>query len=154
MVTVKLPTHTYLKKFLSQETDTYSGELKVSTTNSWGVALLKILGKKEPFKSDFQKQYTDSLTFSISENLYSRTGFHVSNQNVIFFNTFLRDQFHNAMFNHVTLNIRNNPKLKIENELKAYLAIYNITENDRSLETILKSYIRWRNKRNILIFRW
>jgi ASC-1-like (ASCH) protein len=153
MVSIVIPTQSYLKKYLLRESKTTDGVLRVTTNEFWGIVILKILQKRASYESKPKEKYNDILSMDISEFFYDREGLFLSRQNISFYNNFLQDTFQNAMFNHITINMIGPNKTTIEKEIKAYLSFYNITEHERSLETVLRAYGRWREDRNILITR-
>jgi len=155
MITISVPTHTFLKKFLLHRANSQDGFLTVSTLNSYGIHLLKILQKKAQYEpKESLKDFTDHLDFKLTEFFYTRDGFYISKQNIIFFNQVIKSEFDDHIYDMVSLNVQREYKTTIEREITIALAYYGITEVDRSMETMLKAYQRWRNERNYKIVRY
>jgi len=49
------------------------------------------------------------------------------------------------------VNIASNKELEIETEILKYLAYFNINEEELKLDSLKKSFYRWRKQRNYLI---
>jgi hypothetical protein len=95
--TIKIPTKTYLKKFILQEVGTpliTPGEHPIQRF------LYILLDKKKHdynFKS-IQRQYDDILEVSISYATYHQIGFSLSQENVIQFNDYVEQIFDKELF--------------------------------------------------------
>jgi len=154
MITIVVPTHSYLRKFAQHRANSQTGNIRVSTSKSWGIALWKILSRRE-FRRDARRQldYEDQIVLEISEYMYSRSGFTLTDENVFLFNRHLKSQFEEALFDHITINITSDFKTNIEQQIITYLNFYNITERERSLDSLLKAYQRWRTSRNYLLIK-
>ncbi len=153
-MTITVPTHTYLKKFLLHRANCQEGIINISSTTSYGIHLIKILQKKaqwEPRES--LKDFHDHVEFHLSEFFYTRLGFHFSKQNILFFNQTIKSEFDDHIYDMITLNISREYKTTIEREIQIVLKYYGITEVDRSMETMIKAYQRWRKERNYMVIR-
>jgi hypothetical protein len=105
MITITVPTHTFLRKFIQHRANSTDGIINVSTLNSYGIHLLKILQKKaqwEPRES--LKDFQDHIEFRLAEFFYTREGFYTSKQNIIFFNQVIKSEF-DHIYDMVTINI-------------------------------------------------
>ncbi len=148
MVSISVPTHTYLKKYALHRANAQNGLIKITSTTSWGITLLKILQKRASWESKLKLNYNDQITFHLSEFHYSREGFFLSKQNIQFFNQSIKDQFEDGLFDFITINVTGNQRTNIEEQIQVYLSFFGITENERTLESLVKAYQRWRNQRN------
>ncbi len=151
MVSISIPTHSYLKKYALHRANASSGLIKITSTTSWGITLLKILQKKASWEGKLKLNYQDNITFHLSEFHYTREGFFLSKQNIQFFNQSIKDQFEESMFDFITINITGSVKTNIEDQIQTYMTFYNISESERSLESLIKAYQRWRKSRNYLL---
>jgi len=154
MITITVPTHAFLKKFILHRAASPNGVITLSTLNSYGIHLLKILQKKaswEPRESI--KGFQDELTFKLSEFFYTREGFYLSKQNIIFFNQTIKSEFDDHIYDMVTINIARQFKTTIEREILIALNYYGISEDERSMDSMIKAYQRWRNMRNYKVIR-
>jgi hypothetical protein len=105
MITITVPTHTFLRKFIQHRANSTDGIINVSTLNSYGIHLLKILQKKaqwEPRES--LKDFQDHIEFRLAEFFYAREGLYTSKQNIIFFNQVIKSEF-DHIYDMVTINI-------------------------------------------------
>jgi hypothetical protein len=154
MITISVPTHSFLKKFLIHRANSPDGIISVSTLNSYGIHLLKILQKKAEWEpKESIKDFKDRIEFKLSEFFYSHSGFYISKQNIIFFNQVIKSEFDDHIYDMVTLNIAREYKTTIEREIQIALNFYGISEVDRSMESMIKAYQRWRNMRNYLLIK-
>lgn len=154
MVEISVPTHTYLKKFILHRANSHEGIIRISSLNSYGIYMIKILQKKASWEpKESIKDFKDELKFKLTEFFYAREGFFLSKQNIIFFNQVIKSEFDDHIYDAVTLNISREYKTSIEREILILLNYYGITEADRSLDTMIKAYQRWRKERNYKIIR-
>lgn len=154
MINISVPTHEFLKKFLIHRANSQDGFITVSTLNSYGLHLLKVLQKKANWEpKDSIKDFKAKVDFRLTEYFYSREGFYISKQNIIFFNQIIKSEFDDHIFDMVTMNISRGIKTTIELEISIALNFYGITEVDRSMDSMIKAYQRWRNVRNYKIIR-
>lgn len=154
-MTITVPTHSFLKKFIQHRSNSVDGIIEVSTLNSYGIHLLKILQKKaqwEPRESI--KDFTDNIEFKLAEFFYTREGFFTSKQNIIFFNQVIKSEFDDHIYDMITMNIAREYKTTIEREIQLALNFYGITEAERSMESMIKAYQRWRNVRNYKVIKY
>lgn len=155
MITITVPTHTFLRKFIQHRANSTDGIINVSTLNSYGIHLLKILQKKaqwEPRES--LKDFQDHIEFRLAEFFYTREGFYTSKQNIIFFNQVIKSEFDDHIYDMVTINIAREYKTTIEREIQLVLNYYGISETERSMDSMIKAYQRWRNVRNYKIIKY
>jgi len=153
MVSISIPTHSYLKKFALHRANATTGIIKISSTTSWGITLLKILQKRATWEGKLKLNYQDEIIFHLSEFHYTREGFFLSKQNIQFFNQSIKDQFEESMFDFVTISITGTVKTNIEEQIQTYLHFLDITESERSLESLIKAYQRWRKSRNYMLLK-
>ena len=154
MITITVPTHTFLKKFILHRANSTDGKIEVSTLNSYGIHLLKILQKKAQWEpKESIKDFQANLEFKLSEFFYTREGFYLSKQNIIFFNQTIKSEFDDHIYDMVTLNISREYKTTIEREIQIALNYYGISETDRNMESMIKAYQRWRNVRNYMVIK-
>jgi hypothetical protein len=152
MITISVPTQTFLRKFALHRANSQNGHIDISTTRSYGIHLLKVLQKRASWEpKEKLKDYPDELIFKISELYYSHEGLFISKQNIIFFNQVLKSEFEDQLFDFITINISRKIKTTIEDEMSTYLQFYGITETEKTLDSLLKAYQRWRRERNYLI---
>ncbi len=151
MVSIVIPTHTFIRKYVVHHSNTHDGVIHVSSTDCWGIMMLKILQKKASWEPNLKLKYEDNITIKISEFFYSKTGFYLSKQNITFFNTFLQSQLEDALFYHITTNKTGPHKTVIEKEIQSYLSLFGINENDKSLDSLLRAYSRWKKDHKYLI---
>jgi hypothetical protein len=152
MVSIVIPTHAYLKKYAFHLANS-RGVIQISSADNWGILLLKILQKKASWEPNEKLKFEDEITFGITEFFYSKTGFFISKQNINFFNNSLQSQFEEALFVQATINLTGSFKTTIEEQIQSYLCFYNITENEKSLDSLLKAYQRWRKEHNYKLIR-
>lgn len=154
MISVSFPVHSYIKKFLLHRFDSTTGRITATSTVGYGITILKIFQKKTPFDSkDVKINYSDKLTIEFSDYFSSQSGLYISNKNIALLNQAIKDDFENSLFNHIMINIISNKDLEIENEILKFLAYFNINEDELKLDTLKKSFYRWRKERNYLLFR-
>ncbi len=154
MITISIPTKTYLKKFLLHRANSQDGFITLSTVNSFGIHLLKILQKKARWEQKEKlKDYPDHVNFKIPEFIYTREGFFLSRQNIIFFNQAIKSEFEDHIFDQVTVNINREIKTTIEREISICMQFYGISESEKSMESTIKAYQRWRSERNYLLMK-
>jgi hypothetical protein len=154
MITISVPTHAFLKKFILHRANSLDGFVTVTTLNSYGIYLLKVLQKTAQWEpKESIKDFKDQLNFQLSEFFYTREGFYLSKQNIIFFNQIIKSEFDDHIYDLTTMNIGRGIKTTIEQEILHSCNYYGITEADRSMESMLKAYQRWRNVRNYKIIR-
>jgi hypothetical protein len=151
-ISIQVPVYKYLKKFAETRYANHNNQIMVSTAKSPGIVMWKILTRKNyrPFAMA-NSYYNANLEFLISERFYNNSGFFLSPENTFIFNRYLRHQFEESLFDHITINAYCGFSNNIENQILTYLDYYNITESERSLESILKKYQRWRCERKVCI---
>ena len=111
-----------------------------------------IFQKKTPFDSkEVKTSYTDKISIEFSDYFSSHSGLFISNKNIALLNTAIKDDFEKSLFNHIMVNIASNKELEIETEILKYLAYFNINEEELKLDSLKKSFYRWRKQRNYLI---
>ena len=111
MITISVPTQTYLKKYALFRCNSQNGHIEVTTTHSYGVTLLKVLEKKASWEPKQKlKGLEDTLSFKISEFYYSHAGFYLSKQNFIFLNEVIQSDFEDALFQKTTENVQSKIK--------------------------------------------
>ncbi|NQU54363.1 MAG: hypothetical protein HQ522_17700 [Bacteroidetes bacterium] len=143
-----------MKKFLIHRANSQDGFITVSTLNSYGIHLLKVLQKKAQWEPKGSiKDFHEQLEFKLSEFFYIREGFYLSKQNIIFFNQIIKSEFDDHLYDMVTMNIAREYKTTIEREIQIGLNFYGILETDRSMESMIKAYQRWRNERNYMVIK-
>lgn len=150
MISIKVPTDTYLRKFLLARAGSTDGRIIVSNTHTWGMLLWRMLSRK-PFRSGKPaRQYNSSVTFLISEYHYDRSGFELQPENIALFNRYIKSQFEESLFDFLTINLtmHTGARCTIDSLILTYLEFYGITENERSLDSLVKAYQRWRSSRN------
>jgi len=152
MISIRVPTYSYLKKFAQARYSSGKDNICVSTSKSPGIVMWKILNRKNyrPFKT-IDPHYDTHLVFMISERFYNNSGFFLSAENTFIFNRYLKHQFDESMFDHITINAYSGLSSNIERQILDYLEYYNISESERSLCSILKKFQRWRNERKVVI---
>jgi hypothetical protein len=156
LITVQVPTTSYLRKFaLHRANAKKDGRIIVRNVNSIGITMWKILSRKT-YRVDqrIKTEYPTHITFLISEYMYSRSGFELTDSNITIFNRFLKSQFEEGLFDFITINISSVQKSTIDEMIMTYLEYYGINENERSLESLLKSYQRWRKARNYRLIKY
>lgn len=155
MISIQVPTQGYLRKFLLARAGSADGRIVVSNTNTWGILLWKILSRRPYRIANIKRQYDSQVTFLLSEFFYSRSGFELTDDNIAIFNRYLKSQFEEALFDFLTINLTmpSNDRPTIDSLILTYLEFYNISENERSLDSLVKAYQRWRNARNYRMIR-
>lgn len=156
MISIQVPTEPYLRKFLLSRAGSNDGRIILSNTNSYGIVLWKILTRK-PYRVDnrLTNQYSSHITFMLSEDFYNRSGFCLSDTNIHIFNRFLKTSFEESLFDYLTINLTQigGERPKIETLILRYCSFYNITDKEKSLDALLKSYQRWRADRKYILIR-
>lgn len=154
MITVTVPVHSFIKKYLLHRFNSTTGRITATTQVGYGISILKIFQKKTPFDSkDVKITYFDMITIEFSDYFSSQSGLYISNKNIALLNAAIKDDFEEALFNHVMINLISDKELEIEKEILKFLAYFNINEDDLKLDTLKKSFYRWRIKRNYLLLR-
>lgn len=154
MITVTVPVHNFIKKFLLHRFDSTNGRITMTTQVGYGIAILKIFQKRTPFDSkDVNINYTELITIEFSDYFSSQSGLYISNKNIALLNQAIKDDFEKSLFNHVMINLISDKDLEIETEILKYLAYFNINEEDIKLDSLKKSFYRWRKARNFLLLR-
>ena len=154
MITISVPTYSYCKKFAIYRANSDNGYITISTRNSYGIFLLKIIQKNTIWTPNISlKNYNDELIFKLSEYYYTREGFFLSKQNIIFFNQAIKNEFENSLFDLITININRKIKTTIEEEILIFLKFYGIYEREITLDSLIKAYQRWRKRRNYMIIK-
>ncbi|MFK5893745.1 MAG: hypothetical protein QM504_11045 [Pseudomonadota bacterium] len=149
-----MPTHSFLKKFLLHRANSTDGVIEVSTLNSYGIHFLKVLQKKASWEpKESIKDFHDHIEFRLSEFFYTREGFYLSKQNIIFLNQIIKSEFDDHIYDMVTMNIQREYKTTIEREIQIGMNYYGIPEGDRSMDSMIKAYQRWRNVRNYMVIK-
>jgi hypothetical protein len=151
-ISIAIPTYSYLKKFAESRYANGKDHIYVSTSKSPGIVMWKILNRRNfGMHSPLNQQYDTHLVFMISERYYNGSGFFISTENTFIFNKYLKHQFEESMFDHITINMYNGIAQSIEKEILSYLEYFNITETERTLCSFQKKYQRWRIDRNVKI---
>lgn len=154
MISISVPSHAYLRKFLVHRANSKDGHIVVSTLTSYGIHLIKNLQRKAIYEPRLNiSGFKDHIDFKLSELIYTRSGIHLSKQNIFFFNQAIKSEFDDHIYEHALMNILTNPNTTIEKEISFALHFYGISEADRTMETMLKAYQRWRKERNMLLVR-
>lgn len=131
-----------------------NGRIYLTTQVGYGITILKIFQKKTPFDSkDVKINYTDKITLEFSDYFSSQSGLYISNKNIALFNAAIKDDFEESLFNHIMVNFISDKDVEIENEILKYLHYFNINEDELKLDTLKKSFYRWRKRRNYLLLR-
>jgi hypothetical protein len=90
--------------------------------------------------------YNSHINFEISFRYMESTGHYINEHNIYIFNKFLKLQFDDSLFHHISINIESGYADNIEDQMLTFLDYYDIFEDEKSLEGLIKSYQRWRNR--------
>lgn len=154
MISVTVPVHSHIKKYLLHRFNSTTGRITASTQIGYGITILKIFQKKSPFDSkEVKVSYAEKISIEFSDYFSSHSGLYISNKNIALLNQAIKDDFEKSLFNHIMINIASNKDLEIETEILKYLAYFNINEEELKLDSLKKSFYRWRKERNYLIHR-
>lgn len=171
---VRLPTHTYLKKFLLSY---YNVDPIPIESDSWiGITLFSLLSKEyNPNPYSF-RQYGDEVTFVISQFLFKYSGSELSEAKVRRLNELIDSMFREIMYKSVDLTLATFPlynerrtvskseksliykkdyRRRIEIVMKRpemkdcimnFMELHGLTEDDIKYDTLKKDYYRYRMK--------
>lgn len=152
LITLNVPTHSYLRKFALHRYNSQNGAIHVKNTNSTGILLFKILSRK-PFR--VQKRnisaFNSSITLIGSYDQLRRSGFELTDESIMAFNRFLKSQFEETLFDFLTINRLGDKKANVEQLILLFCAYYDVHEHERSLESLVKAYQRWLYDRNLKV---
>jgi len=151
LISIKVPTYKYLKKFILIRSLSRDGTITIKNNRSDSIVLWKILSKA-PYRVEKYKfgSYDSAIFFWISENLSNYSGFELNKMNTYIFNQYLKKQFDESMFHFIQINLEEGYYSNIEHLIKSFLKFYNITEDEKSLASCIKSFQRFRDSYNVL----
>jgi hypothetical protein len=143
--TEKVAVRPFLKKYLGKH---YEVEpFVVSTENAYGMLLYYSLERPlrlvtdEPEKVVIDKNlYCDTLNVKIGENYWNHRGNTISEQSQLHFNKFVLHNFNEEFYKYVKHRI--GPKGSINNAIRNFLEMYDISEDDLSFRTIQRAFQR------------
>jgi hypothetical protein len=152
MITVTIPTHSYLKKFVLHRFQSTTGRIDVTTRRSYGIDLLKIFQKRTPFNPRKRSiNYNDDITVNVSDYYASASGLFISNENIDLFNNKIKFDFEESLYDHLLILMTTREDVKIEEEILRYLRFYSISEDELMLKSVVKDFYRWRKNRKFLL---
>lgn len=158
MFTATLPLKPYLKKYLIRKCKITQGKLVITPAMKndqigFSLYIIELLNKKRNYymahnKEDVTKfiaSLTDSIEISLDQRYATECGMFIHPEKVFYINSFIEKAFRNEMFGVINGNCMYNPNLVIKNIIYDFCGIYDITEDDLSIDTIYKVYQRYKD---------
>ena len=173
MIKITIPCHTYIRKFVQSHYPAATGNLPLTRHSFIGAVIFTMLEKTaRPYEPG---EYQDQVVFEINEFYFERFGATVSPAQVHQFNEVMDNIFREGMFRSIdmaTTITSDHRRWTHENKLTKdqkhyrrkylivqtppdinhcivfYCRMFGIDENDIMMETLKKSYYRYRKAYN------
>ena len=168
MTTIIIPCHTYIRKYIQAHYQQGIDLLPLRRDSFIGGFVINLLDRSYQFRKS--GLYQDQVVFYVGELIFKRYGSNMTDANVNFFNRTIDNMFRESMYRAIDLAISVKVDYKDYGDVKSlkkqrkyrrkyvlvnrspdiyqciidYCRMFGITEEDIMMETLKKSYYRYR----------
>ena len=115
--------------------------LIATRTTFIGSTILSLLSRNSDIRHASLKPHTKVFQVIIKEESYLRNGVFINYKSAKLFNDLIDKMFREELYCHIIINKFNNKDLFLKN-LRHFLSVYNITEDDIKFETLYRDFKR------------
>ena len=115
--------------------------LIATRTTFIGSTILSLLSRNSDIRQTNLKSHTKIFQVIIKEESYLRNGVFINYKSAKLFNDLIDKMFREELYCHIIINKYKNKDLFLKN-LRHFLAVYNITEDDIKFETLYRDFKR------------
>lgn len=146
---INIPIQPHIRKYLLSKFNSVHDQdyICISSKNKLGLAFVNMFQKRNDiYRKEFEITFTSQIRILFSGEFSNRFGFFISKQNIFYLNKALDDDFRDSLYNFLDGMREVNRDFQINRGILQFCSKYRITEDDIALETLRKSYQRYRKE--------
>lgn len=143
MILAEISVKPYIRHYLQQR---FGDPTYIPKDHQIGKYLYMIIGNDCRKNDKYFRPYKDKLTLKITEDIFMRKGYLITDTNITAFNGFVEDHIKNEMFLHIDAILEHGRGVKIKTAIEHVMSKMLFDENTFPYETIKKAYDRHRLK--------